>query len=923
MEFLYNPNQMPEEEIKATFVARHALIDEIISTIEHQPDGAGVQHLVIIAPRGMGKTTMMLMVKFAIKERGIADTWQVVKFAEESPGIYDLADFWLEVLKLLAADTKDKQMEQRISALEAKYRNNDDLQEAALALIKDWRREHQKRLLLLVENFDMILEQINDERDNARLRDALMNNGTLMLVGGATSFFKEARAYDQPLYNFFKIYNLHDLRFEQMKELLLKRAKVDKMPNFEKVVQANIAGLRALEYFTGGNPRLVLMLYRVVKNSALKEIRRELEKLLDEVTPLFKHKIESLPPQQRKILDHIARISGETREGVTPGEIAEAVRLAPNQVSSQLKRLMEMGYVRAANLRRRASYYTLSEPLYAIWYQMRFGRQSRERMQWLITFLKVFFTREEMLKQSGDLDLLFRKRLKDGRHEDARDTLELHDYLSEAMEDASMRASAKERVIRGYQAINDIETIKRDLLPTVKLEDLSEELRVELLQAGCISAEQAESARLKGEIERSIKLEKEYTEEMAAAALAFDSGEFDDALKHLDRALEINPDDDEGWYNRGIALDDLGRYEEAIASYDRAIEIKPDDDGAWNNRGNALDELGRFDEAIASYDRAIEINPNDDQIWNNRGSALIRLKRYNEAIASYDRAIEIKPDKDQAWYNRGIALKELRRLDEAIASYDRAIEINTDRDQAWYNRGNILVRLKRYNEAIASYDRAIEIKPDLDQAWNNRGNALDELGRFDEAIASYDRAIEIKPDKHEAWYNLGNTFARLKNYDKAIASYDRAIEIKPDKDQAWYNRGTVYLEKFTHSTQSENYRSARSDWQKGLESFKNDSQQRWQAKVSSALLSLAQEGEFKFVRELIAESHLEEELFPLARAIDYLQADDENLKEELIERLSPEVKGIVEEVIAKLQPVVQKSSRQKAKTPVKAKRRKK
>ena len=71
MELLYNPDLMPEEEIKATFVARQSLIDELVSLIEHQPDGAGVQHVVIIAPRGMGKTTVLLMVRFAIKDRKV------------------------------------------------------------------------------------------------------------------------------------------------------------------------------------------------------------------------------------------------------------------------------------------------------------------------------------------------------------------------------------------------------------------------------------------------------------------------------------------------------------------------------------------------------------------------------------------------------------------------------------------------------------------------------------------------------------------------------------------------------------------------------------------------------------------------------------------------------------------------------------
>src|SRR5262245_53870575 len=87
MELLYNPDQMPESEIKETFVAREQLVDELLALVEGQPDGAGVQHAVIIAPRGMGKTTVMLMVKFAINDIGLAEQWQAVKFPEESYGV--------------------------------------------------------------------------------------------------------------------------------------------------------------------------------------------------------------------------------------------------------------------------------------------------------------------------------------------------------------------------------------------------------------------------------------------------------------------------------------------------------------------------------------------------------------------------------------------------------------------------------------------------------------------------------------------------------------------------------------------------------------------------------------------------------------------------------------------------------------------
>ncbi len=736
MELLYNPDAMSEQEIKATFVARQPLVDKLITMIERQPNGAGVQHVVIIAPRGMGKTTVLLMVKFTLKDRGLTKNWQAVKFPEESYGIYDLADFWIQTLELLAVETGDDAPRVQAEELKRKYPNNDDLQEAALAALKDWRRKHKKRIVLLVENFDMILEQINDEQDNARLRDVLMNDGTMMLIGGATTFFKEARAYDQPLYNFFQIENLADLKFEQMQQLLRSRAAEDALPNFDATLKANIGRLRTLEYFTGGNPRLVLMLYRVVTQSDLSEVRRGLEKLLDEVTPYYKAKIEVLPPQQRKILDHIARISGKTNEGLTPAEIAEAVRLSPNQTSAQLKRLSELGYVRAINMRGRSVPYTLAEPLYAIWHQMRFGRDAREKMQWLVRFLKFWYDREEMEPESEKLGSRFRTHLASGRMREARDTLEHHRYLAEAMESAPSRARAMEKVIQGHLEIGDGDIVRRNLLTGINLEELSEETLDKLIKSGCVSKEA---------VQQAVKLQKnigknEYAELIAAAELSYFTGKAKEALQYLDKALIINPDDHEAWNNRGIVLRALGKPEEAIASYDKALAINPDD--------------------------------------------------------------------HEAWYNRGIVLRA--------------------------------------------------------------------LGKPEEAIASYDKALAIKPDKHEAWYN----------------------------------RGLVYLGKFIQMLQQGATQQLLSHWREALESGKKSQDQEWPDVISNALIMIIQMGHLTLAQELLRESQLEAQLFPLARAIDYLQTGDESL----IERLSPEVKGIVEEVVAKLRPVAKNTRSPKTKT---------
>jgi tetratricopeptide (TPR) repeat protein len=631
MELLYNPDVMSEEEIKKTFVGREALVYELVSLIEKQPQEATTPHILILGPRGVGKTTLLLMVKFAIEDSGLSDRWLPVKFPEELYGVYDLADFWIETLNLIAAETADEQLRQNAERLKMEHPDNNELQNAALAVIKEWRLQNNKRLLLLVENFDQLLKQIEDNHDSSRFRDVLMQDASIFLMGGATTFLKNTRANSHDLHDLFKIYFLDDLKFEQTRNLLRSRAEMDQLPDFDERLRTNNGRLRALEYFTGGNPRLVLMLYRVVSQTDITEVRLALEKLLDEVTPYYKAKVETLPAQQRKIVDHIARVSSKTNEALSPKEIAGALRLSPNQVSSQLKRLSGLGFVRAANLRGRSSYYTISEPLYATWHQMRFGRNDRRRIHRLITFLRLWYEFEEI------------------------ETDGFHDHIN------ALASSVDGQLIPEKAEISINEALKN-----------------------------------RPEGEGYTTNDAEFAGAMAAASVSYSVGQFAEALRHLDLALIIRPHDDTAWNNRGVALGSLGRYEEAIASYNRTLEIRPDYDEAWNNRG-------------LSY-----------------------LKLF-----------------------------------------------------------------------IKDSDR----------------------GEFD---------------------------------------------------------------------------SARFCWAEALESAKRSEDKDWPDDLSEALLYVARIGQLKFARELIGKSGLDEILFPLARAIDYLHSGESAL----IEKLSPEVKGIVEEVIAKLRPTV-------------------
>ena len=59
----------------------------------------------------------------------------------------------------------------------------------------------------------------------------------------------------------------------------------------------------------------------------------------------------------------------------------------------------------------------------------------------------------------------------------------------------------------------------------------------------------------------------------------------------------------------GFALSQQGKYDEALRTFDKAIEIDPQNADAWYLKGMVLDDMGKHDEATQAYDEAIRIDP--------------------------------------------------------------------------------------------------------------------------------------------------------------------------------------------------------------------------------------------------------------------------------------------------------------------------
>ena len=129
------------------------------------------------------------------------------------------------------------------------------------------------------------------------------------------------------------------------------------------------------------------------------------------------------------------------------------------------------------------------------------------------------------------------------------------------------------------------------------------------------------------------------------------------------------------YFNIAYSFGEKGDHAKAIENYNKALDLNPNDEDAWHNKGVRLGKLERYKEAIECYDRVIELNPTDEDAWYNKGNDLGELERHEEAIECYDKAIELNPIDEEPWYSKGVELERLGRKDEAEPCFQKAKEL--------------------------------------------------------------------------------------------------------------------------------------------------------------------------------------------------------------------------------------------------------
>lgn len=164
-------------------------------------------------------------------------------------------------------------------------------------------------------------------------------------------------------------------------------------------------------------------------------------------------------------------------------------------------------------------------------------------------------------------------------------------------------------------------------------------------------------------------------------------GDHMQAANYYTKAIELKPDYERAYYNRGLTFDALHDTKAAIADYNKAIAMKPGDATLYNARGWAYFESGDKAAAIKDYNMALSLNPKLPEAYNNRGWTRFNSGDTAAALADYNQAILLVPTFTKPYYNRAIIAINTNNAKGAIDDYNTLIQMNPNDDLAYFSRG--------------------------------------------------------------------------------------------------------------------------------------------------------------------------------------------------------------------------------------------
>ncbi|MBK8251768.1 MAG: AAA family ATPase [Polyangiaceae bacterium] len=830
---VYNPALLSKDELLAQFVARKTTLETILSELRSE---ARPNHWVLIGPRGMGKTTLLRRIYFAVDEEPtLSKQWIALPFPEEQYNLARLSDFYLNCIDALADAlthsgrvAEAQALDKARDALSGPPGASEDEQAAAARdLLLSWADKLHRKLLLLVDNVEMVLDRLHSSQ--WKLRELLGHDNRLCLIGASASAPESTFEYKQAFYEFFRFCELRPLDETEARELLLHLARVRGAKEIERILTDEPARIRTLFTLSGGNPRTLVQLYAVFSQSSDGDARSDLERLLDECTPIYKARFEALSVQGQQIVDAVAL----HWHPVMAGEVAAITRLDVNVVTSQLSRLLKEGVleaVEAAEGTRKA--YQIAERFFNIWYLMRAGRRQRQRLVWLVEFLRLFYNHELLAHARTTLGRAATREpgtlLRDGEYRMA---------LAQVVEDRALRRALVSSAVQPWaeleghgeklgellelapteiaaKPIADRHTAmanlhKKVLQAHVKKKGWDAEAFWELLGGSLVPLESKVSMVEHLPNVPSKTVDAWISQLRLETQKARKTVRSDVAVNALQRALR------EGYLD---GLTDVEGAEAAALSFgcpelrtlvvanallliknptpadlqplEKALQAGSTLAYGWFACAVVRERVKQVDGAEEAYRKCLELDPDDAVAWRKFGVLLFvdrEPPNLEGAETALRKALSLDKTDPNSWYWLGKILSERGHATKgAEKAYQQAIKLDGSDPSYWCALGELLSS-DQPEAAEKALRKATNLAPNEGAMWDSLADFLQGQKRYGEAEDAYRRATSAETPYEWAWLSLGRMLdEHLQKLDEAEQAYRRALAFDPSRPHALF-----------------------------------------------------------------------------------------------------------------------------------------
>ena len=181
------------------------------------------------------------------------------------------------------------------------------------------------------------------------------------------------------------------------------------------------------------------------------------------------------------------------------------------------------------------------------------------------------------------------------------------------------------------------------------------------------------------------------------------------ASDRLKKALAVHKDSPILHRVYGRALLALNQPGKAVKALQRAAELDPQDVSALFDMGRILEALSFPKRALLAYEKVLKRQPNHVQSLVRKGRMLIQLGEPVDALLPLQKAVRMQPDNVSTHNSLGVAFNAAGMRDEAANIYQKALALDNKQPALHANLAEALYGLGRFQKAVVHLRRALAL----------------------------------------------------------------------------------------------------------------------------------------------------------------------------------------------------------------------